>query len=422
MEKMEEMEEMEEMDVGMEETKAGKEEREEKDVGMEKMEERGVGMEEARLLSAWTDLNSSVYLERNLKHLKRYCHRNGINLREEDLKLFLEKQNNNVTFSSGSRVRIAQLGKAFLLEPRFFSQIHVDICFLKKERKYGTPKLKVLIAVCALSKVVFLYAMTRITSEHIISGMEYVIARIKSIDPKWSGGTLFSDGGMEWRSGEMATFLKSVKLKSNVIRIRAYRHTKGSPIAERHIRRFRFNFERLRIANKDISFDNLMRMTETKLNNETLACIGTSPLDVVENHRPYDIVQMLRSYRISKRKYLKRPKLFFKVGSIVRIRLFLDKSFSKKEAYGRNSDYFVVISVDKRRGVPYHTVADILTMQSLAATYSSAELVGSEIGFFQAVEKVEREVVDVISFQSETVIYTCSYRNHKMIAKKGLID
>ena len=380
-------------------------------------------MAAATLSAAWKNKDSPIFFSKNVKEIIKYTRQNGIDISKTDIKRFLERQrSSNVLPASASRVKIAQTGKSFLLEPRFFSQLHGDIFFLTKNRKYNTSKRKIMIIVCALSKMVFMRAMTKITSNNMIAGLKSVIADIKLLDSGWHGGKLFTDSGTEWKNSAFTLYLKSVHLKSNIVRIRPYRYSKGSGISERHVKRARMAIEAVRMEKNNVDIETLLDLATRKLNNEHLSSIGTSAIDAFENHNAFDIVMILNSYRLRTRKYLKRPMEVISIGTIVKIRLFTDKTFAEKESYGRYSCYFVIISIDRSRDIEYYILADVLNLQRLNASYSAAELLIVDIDYFSAVHKAETGVDSVIMFKDDVVLYKSLYRGHEVIAKKSLMD
>lgn len=377
------------------------------------------------LKKAWISPGSPIYLSKNWKEISNYCAQNNIDLSKNNILKFLElRQSSLLRYDDRSKRKISETGKAFVLRGKFFSQLHGDHLMLSKKFSYGTALRYIMIIVCQLSRYILVEPLSSIKYEKVEIAFKAIMERIKKIDPYYTGGHFFSDGGSEWISASFVNLLKTYGLKSNVVGQRAFRKSKGSGVAESSIRRFRMNLETVYLEHKDgVSFRDKLKYAEKACNEKRTAALGMSPQDAL-SMRPQDVVSISNSIRMKRRKYLKRELIDqkqIKLGTIVRIRLYVDKEFSSKESYDRFSPYFLVIGIDKTREIFTYRVCDIFTFATLGSSYSRAELKICNISLFGACDKEEKRIKKVVKYKNEIVYYETFYRDYVFCAKKSIV-
>ena len=377
------------------------------------------------LEKAWVSPGSSIYLSKNWKEISNYCMQKNINLSKRSILKFLElRQSSLLRYDDRSKRKISEIGKAFVHRGKFFSQLHGDHIMLSKKFSYGTSLKYIMIIICQLSRYMLVEPLSSIKFDKVETAFKAIMERIKKIDPYYSGGHFFSDGGSEWISTKFVNLLKTYGLKSNVVGQRNYRFSKGSGVAESSIRRFRMNLQTVYMEHKDgLSFRDKLRYAERACNEKRTAALGMSPKDAL-SMKPQDVVSVSNSIRMKRRRYLKRELIDqkeIKLGSIVRIRIYVSKQFSSKESYDRFSPYFMVIGIDKTREIFTYRLCDIFTFVTLSSSYSKAELKLCSISLFEACDKEEKRIKKVVKFENEIVYYESFYRGYVFCAKKNII-
>ena len=230
----------------------------------------------------------------------------------------------------------------------------------------------------------------------------------------------------EFSSANFVKLLKQYGLKSNIIATREFRKSKGSGIAEACVRRFRMYLETVFHEYKsDTSFRQKLSYAEKACNQKTNAGLKMSAKDALLM-RPLDVMAISNSLRLKRRKFLKKElnsQREILLGTIVRIRIFVSKSFASvvKESYGRLSPYFVVISIDKTRDIYSYRLCDIFTFKPLSGSYSRAELKISKISLFEACDMEEKRVKKIIEYKDGNVFFQAHYRGHVFCAQKSFV-
>ena len=378
------------------------------------------------LRGAWMDKNSSIFMTKNLKTLIEYCRDNGLDLKRGQLSQFLEEQNSsNIRNDNISERRISQLSKSFVTRGKFFSQLHGDIFYITKKNLFKTAKKYVMVICCQLSRMVFLEALLTLRYESKKRAITSIFERIKSMGGNVGGGTFFSDGGADFASSDIRALLSSYKMKSNVIKKREGRLSKGSAVCESRIRTVRKNLEMVVKEKNAFSFEQQLRMAELACNSQVVSSIGMSPFDAL-NMRPMDLAMISSDMKIRRNKYFRKElyeEQLLSVGTIVRIKFFVSKKFSSvvKESYGRLSVYFIIIEIERQRPLSFYKLADIFTFQPLHGTFSRAELLKVSISHIAACRKMQFSIKNVIKYDGGLVMYHSNYRNHVFVASDTLL-
>ena len=379
---------------------------------------------EKKLLRAWQDKNSPIYHSKKLKDLYDFSSRNDLNLNKKEIKRFLELRNSaDVTYEHGNQKKISELSKSFVLRGKYFSQLHGDIMHLSKKFAYGSKLKYILLIVCALSKMTFVEPIYALKFEFMEKAFEVILKRIKEyVDFKEA--TFFSDGAQEFVNNNWRRLLKSHNIKLNIIGTRAYRLSIGSPLAESRIRHYRQSLETQYAEGLKMPFREMLRSAEHSLNNKS-TMIGLTPMEIVNHHRPMEILSMTMSKRLKNRPYLRKRLKFereINVGQVVRVRLMVKKQFSAKESYGRLSPFYVVTRIEKDRDMNYYRLSDIFTFKELSSSYSEAELKKVDLGLFEAIEKEQKRVKKIVNYVENDVVYECFYEGLLICANKSIIN
>ena len=379
---------------------------------------------EKKLLRAWQDKNSPIYHSKKLKDLYDFSLRNDLNLNKKEIKRFLELRNSaDVTYEDGNQKKISDVSKSFVLRGRYFSQIHGDIMHLSKKYAYGSKMKYILLIVCALSKMTLVEPVYSLKFEFMAKAFEAILKRIKDL-VDFKGSTFFSDAASEFINVNWKRLLKSHNIKLNIIGTRPYRLSIGSPLAESRIRHYRQSLEAQYAEGLKMPFREMLRSAEHSLNNKS-TMIGLSPIEIVNHHRPMEIVSMTLSKRLKNRPYLRKglkSERVINVGQVVRVRLMVKKQFSAKESYGRLSPFYVVTRIEKDREMNYYRLSDIFKFKELSSSYSEAELKVVNLGLFEAIEKEQKRVKKIVSYVGNDVIYECFYEGLLIIANKNIIN
>ena len=133
------------------------------------------------------------------------------------------------------------MGKSFTGPTKFFASLHSDLLTLSKLRKYKTKAKHILLCVCYLSKFVYLEKCNSTAFTDQKKAWLRIFKRSKNLPETFTSLTV--DKGAEFSSNNMIVFMKSYGVKINFVNKRPYRNSKGTGIAEAHVRRCRMNLE-----------------------------------------------------------------------------------------------------------------------------------------------------------------------------------
>ena len=179
------------------------------------------------LKRALNDPDSPIYNSNNKRQIKKYLRRVGTQLSEHEIKEALESEiSNEVTFNNERSSKIKQVSKPHLLRPKFFSILQSDVLILtsrENNRSYGTKNKYVLCVICVLSKWIFLESLPSLKFEPHKAAWIRIFARMKTVLNDAEPSLLITDAGSNYVSEKFRQFLKSVKVKLNIVKRRAYR-------------------------------------------------------------------------------------------------------------------------------------------------------------------------------------------------------
>ena len=124
----------------------------------------------AHLERALLDKSSKIFLNKNVKTIKKHLKLNGIEINSNDIKSFLLTQKSAAQRStSSSRRKISEVSRAFSGRQSFFANLHSDICVLSKKRSYNSSDYMILIVVEQLTNYVYLEKVKSTSFVHISS-------------------------------------------------------------------------------------------------------------------------------------------------------------------------------------------------------------------------------------------------------------
>lgn len=325
--------------------------------------------------TAISDPHSGIYLSKNIKKVKRFLFLKGFEVKLPDIKSYLDSSKSfNQIEKNFSRRKISETSKAFDGQQSFFSTVHCDVFFLSKSRKYGSASHLVMLVCDQLSNFVYLERLQSTSSKHSIDCFSRIFSRSPYL-PHLCKRAIF-DNGIEFRSNAMKAFFLSHGIKPNYVRLdRLARGSRGSPLAERQIRRARKYLESIVIEEGTKQFLDTLKKVESSLNSAGQSCLGNmSSIDALKHDARY--VSMLKhSSRFRRRKYLKKEMLKegkenFLLYSIVRIKRSFDKLNFEKESYGSYSaNLYIVINSKRVDFVTRYQLGSVFSLEPISDSY-----------------------------------------------------
>ena len=379
-----------------------------------------------QLKRAWNTSSSPIYLSKNWKTIKTYLERKGLDIAKKDILKFIEKQiSSNVRYKNKGKRKIAEIGKSFIMRPKFFATMQIDLLVLSNKFSYGSKYRYLMVLIDQLSRWVMVEPVYSTRFRHSKQAFLNIISRIKKEFPQFNGGTLISDGGVEFTAKEWITLLKSMNIKSNIVKKGPFRHSKGATTIESTLRRVRHNLETIFLEKKKLSFRQKIKTVEDVCNQQMLSSLGMSAQEAL-NHSALDVMMISSSKKLKKRKHLReelrdQPTVEIPLHTVVRVKKFLDKEFSQKESYPHMSKYFIIISVDKSRDIWTYKLGDIFTFNPLYGKYSRAEIQIVNISHIVACKKEETTVKKILKSDINYVWYKIDYCDTTFCANKSLI-
>ena len=342
--------------------------------------------------------SSDLYMCKNVAIIKKELSTLGIDIDEGKIRSFLlSMKSNGQMLNNSSREKIAQVSRSFILLPCYFRVLHSDIMYLSKNRHYNTRKRLIVTLIDSLSGYAYLESVASTNAKHIVSAFERIFNRSNFLPKGWK--RLIVDNGSEYISGLFKQFCFDKKIVLNYVNHRVGRYSKGSGVAENYNRKLRNVIESLKIEEKEQSFENLLLKAERILNAQKLPILdGMSPIEVIRTQDPRYIVSLKSSKRLRRRKWLRNEiykKKKIDMFSVVRIKIFKDKSFAYKESYGiHTKDLFVVIDCELYNSVWYYKLGFLYTLLPIGnCSYSSEEI--TVVGISYAYACYKQSLVDI---------------------------
>ena len=184
---------------------------------------------------------SPIYFSKNWKKIKHYFWEKKIKLTKSEIVNYLETNKSSLQrYNTSSRRKIAEFGKSFTGPAKYFSSMHADLLSLSKLKSYKTKAKHILLCVCYLSKFVCLEKCNSTSFDEQQKAWLKIFKRNKYLPENFT--LLTVDKGPEFLSKNMS-FMNSYGVKINYVRKRPFRNSKGTGIAEAHVRRCRMNLE-----------------------------------------------------------------------------------------------------------------------------------------------------------------------------------
>ena len=371
---------------------------------------------------------SEIFLSKDWKTIKHYFWKRNIELKKKDILNYLETNKSALQlYNTSSRKKIAEFGKTFTGPQKFFSSLHADLLTLSKLRKYKTKAKHILLCVCYLSKYVYLQKCNSTSFDEQKKAWLRMFERSAYLPESFT--LLTVDKGPEFASNNMINFMKTYGVKINFVQTRPYRKSKGSGLAEAHIRRCRMTLETVvsEIENT-VSFDEILKLVEQKMNDKHLSCLGGLSANEALNHDPQYVSMIWHSNRIRRRKYVKReilnktpnlPKF-----TVVRILKFKDKEMFKKESYGSLSELmFVVLDYDLSHFITYYRLGDLLTLKPMFnCTFSIHELKVTKMSYAFACYQAQLNIDYVVTYVNNDIIFKTKGYGTTVLGPKRLLD
>ena len=380
------------------------------------------------LLRSLQNPKSEIYLSKDWKTIRRYFWKKNITLKKKDILSYLETNKSALQlYNTSSRRKIAEVGKSFTGPPKFFSSLHADLLALSKLKNYKTKAKYILLCVCYLSKFVYLEKCNSTAFNDQKKAWLKIFERSKYLPETFT--LLTVDKGPEFASKQMINFMKSYGVKINFVQTRPYRKTKGSGIAEAHIRRCRMTLEAVvsEVGNAQ-SFDEILFRVESKMNAKHLSTLGGLSANEALTHDPQYIYTLWHSNKIQKRKYIKqeivnKSKPLSKF-TVVRVYKFKDKEMFKKESYGSLSELlFVVLDYDFSDLITYYKLGHLFTFEPLSnCTFSIYELKVIEMSYALACYTAQLNIDYVVNYVHNDIVYKAKGYDFEIVGPKCLLN
>ena len=336
------------------------------------------------------DKESHLYLSKNSKKIYKFLKEKGLEIPEKIIKSYvLSHKTAPIVYKNRSENKISQISKPFIGRQRFFYSIHGDILVLSKNRSYLTNQYNILLICDSLSNTIYLERLKSTRHDFVIAALEKIFDRCEYLPQK--GSVLTYDHGVEIQSKSLLAWLTGHGMKLNVIKPRGDRGSKGSGIAETHVRRVRERLETYYSNEKRITpLHKVLPIIERLLNTEPLSVFDGLSSKQALTHDPRYISMLKHSARFRRSKLLREQMMEetqLPLYSIVRIVKFTKKLKFTKESYGSLSgQMFIIISREKLDFTTYYTLGSLFSLLPVFdCKFSRLELVQIDISYPLAV-------------------------------------
>ena len=377
---------------------------------------------------AINDDNCEIYNSTNVKEILSYARKKGINVTTKDLKKHLEKTAvGDVRYKNSGNARIRQTGKEFVMRSRFFSTLLADSMILSSKYSYRTSAKYILVVLCSLSRFVFLRSCFSLRHEFQKQAWTSIFKEMKEVKDNFEVSQVIFDGGSEFGM-ELQKWLKNSKgIKSNTVKRRPYRFSKGVGGVESAIRRIRNNLQKeMAKKNKGIGFKDILAKVQKTCNSQVLSSIRMSPKDALTQDPNY-MAMLSSTIRYKRNKYLReeiKNNVEIDVMTVVQILKNQSKEFSgsRKESYGWLSPFFIVVDILRDREIKRYKLANMWTFIPLMGTYSAAEIKVSSLSYVEACEKEEKKINSIVSVKKDIVLFNIYACDRTFVGNKSIID
>ena len=372
------------------------------------------------LLRALSDKESPLFMTKSTEAVMEYMKRYGYKLKRPLVKSILQSRKSSmIGITNASERKISEVSKPFDIKQAFWVCMHGDVIVLSRQKRYGTNYRLVLILVEQISNYVYLEALYSTKFESVKKAFDSIFDRCASLPDKCE--TLIFDNGVEVSSNRFKNWFSKLGIRINYVFKRHVRLSRGSPLAEISIRRFRKHLESYRLEfGMSTDFKSVLSDIEHTMNNEPLHVLGGISSLQALSHDPKYMSQLKFSNRIKRRKFLKQEiniERNLKKFDIVRIKKFRKKDKFGKESHGiMSSNYYVILDVKVDDFVSRYQLGSVFSLKPVFEgryTYHELVVVNISIAFARYHECVN------FSGPSKIVdghkIFTPNYSPHEYI-------
>ena len=379
-----------------------------------------------QLKTALEDKSSPIYNSSNWREIKDFLWQRGFPIEKKTIINYLEKQRHSlVKYKNEGSQKISEMSKPFVMRHQFFSILHADTMVLSKKRRYGSLSPYVLVCICQLSRYIHLEPCKSLKFKSQKRAWEKIFLRIEKAYPGAKVSNVITDNGPE-NKGKLRSWFNSLSIKLNNVKLRPFRLSLGSGVAESCIRRVRIAMEKVMNKSSSQPFSETIQLVEQMCNNQYLSSIKMSAI-VALQHTPMYVAMMSETVRQKRRKLLRKELIEqkeLKQFAIVCVKKFQQKLFTstRKESYGHQSPCFMISRTLKDRPILRYKLKNLFTLIELPGTYSRAELVLLKMNYVEACAFEERNIEKVVDVKGNIVSYNVVCSDRLFTASKGLID
>ena len=325
---------------------------------------------------------SPLFLSKSVAVIGKYLKRKGFHVEESEIKEYLaEQKSNEIVIKNNSEKKISEVSRPVILPPNFFEWINVDLCYLSKNRGYGSSSTRyVLVLVCGLSLYTYYAPCYSTNSSSVIKSFQSIFDRSPHVPER--SRKVWGDLGVEWTSKEISSFFKKNGLKFyGILPRRLERKGRGNVYAEQSIRVLRSYLESYqKDVGNDVPFAQKLLEIEKAVNSKPRSSLNGLSSEAALHENPLHIRNIKAGNRFRRRKSLRKNVISpakLPLFAIVKVRRFAKKDgLSAKEAYGSLSgNYYCVIDVENHDTVDYHLLASVFDLKKVSdSKFSYSEL------------------------------------------------
>ena len=327
---------------------------------------------------------SPLFLSKNVTDIGKYLNKKGFDVEEGEIKEYIaEQRSNRVIRKNNSERKISEVSRPVILPPNFMEWMHIDLCYLSKNRSYGRSSTRyVMVLTCGLSLYVYYEPCSSTKGQSVIQAFQGIFDRSSWLPEK--AKKIFGDKGVEWENHAVKNYLKSKGIRFYAIEprrgVEGERRGRGDVYAEISIRELRQYLEKWALdVGNDVPFRERLLEIEKAVNLKPRSSLGGISSTAALTYNPVEIRNIKANNRFKKRKSLKKnlaKPAKLPLFSIVKVRSFQKKELFRKEAYGTLSkNYYCVINVVNYDTVDYHEIASVFDLKVISESkFSHAEL------------------------------------------------
>ena len=300
----------------------------------------------------WKTYLSSIYFDSNNPasfsgpgKLYQYVKAQGkYNIGRHRIRKWLQDQE-SYSLTRGARRRFI---RSRVIVEGVDSQWDIDLMDMVNLQKHNEGVKYILIAIDVFSRFLYAQPVKSKRGADLVTVLKRILTAPKK--PK----TIRTDRGMEFRSKEVNTYLKS----QNIHHLYAYNTETKANYAERVIKTIKHKIFRYLLKNRTRRYIDILQDVVHSYNHTSHRSLGENPAAIsMENEGESRLQQYLIRTKGSKREQPVIKKMKYKIGQTVRlshIRSVFDREYSQKWT----GEIFKIKSHFQRQGIPVYTLVD----------------------------------------------------------------